>query len=161
VTKELPVSVFATIVVTTLLMFASRDAAQTPGQTCTVEITAPTAGATVSDAGEAIGTAKGIPPGAHLWIFCRRVGIALLWPQGGGPAAVTNGNGKWKAFVTYGLPRDAGAQFQVVAAVVDDTKNAELLNWVKKSDETGQYPGIIPPAFLPDCEVKSVVVTRR
>lgn len=133
-------------------------AAQQKAAECEVQIVSPQAGNRVSAEGMVEGTAN-MPAGKHLWIFAHRKGLALWWPEGGGPALVQNG--RWQVLVTFGLPRDAGSDFEITAAVVDDARNAELLNWVKKAEETGNYPGIVLPASVSGCLVRSVIVTKQ
>jgi hypothetical protein len=111
----------------------------------------------VSAEGDVTGVAT-IPNGSHLWIFCHRKGLGLWWPQGGGPAQLKDG--KYSVVVTYGLPRDAGSSFELIAAVVDEAKHAELLNWVREAETKGSYPGMVLPASRDGCVTKTTIVTK-
>jgi hypothetical protein len=62
---------------------------------------------------------------------------------------------------TFGQKRDNGSQFEIAAVVVDRTTNDKLLNWVKKAEETGQYPGMEFPSTIEACQLQQVTVTKR
>lgn len=133
--------------------------AQDKPNSCGVEFTTPQSGDRVAGEGNVSGSAKNLPPGAHVWVFAHRRGLGLWWPQGGGAAKVQEG--KWLAFVTYGQSRDLGSDFELTTAVLGDTSDADMNNWIKRAEETGQYPGIRLPASLQGCISKTVVVTRE
>jgi hypothetical protein len=42
-----------------------------------------------------------------------------------------------------GVPRDIGSQSEITARVVDANGNSDLERWVRDSDNTGRYSGII------------------
>jgi hypothetical protein len=154
-------STSVTMMIAGLLALMSAGATQTPDPPCTLAITAPKSGGKVSDAEDVTGTAKGVPPGAHLWVFSHRKGIAKVWPQAGGSPHI-DPDSTWSAYVTFGVPRDSGAPFEIIAAVVDDARHADLMKWVNKSDEAARYDiGVDQPTFLPACQVQRVVVTRK
>jgi hypothetical protein len=104
------------------------------------------------------GTAS-IPAGKYLWVLAHREGLALWWPEGGGSATVIDGS--WKALVTYGVDRDVSYRFEVATAVVDQGINERLMAWVKKTGETGQYPGIEFPSTVDGCPIQRITVTRE
>lgn len=143
-----------------LLVFvlSAVDAAMAQAQQCRVEIASPVMGDKVRAEGDVSGTAQ-IPAGTHLWVFANRRGLALVWPQGGGPVRISDG--KWRALVTYGVPRDDGSDFEVRALVLTAGQNTELLNWVDRAERTGQYPGMRLPPFVEGCPAPQVVVTKR
>jgi hypothetical protein len=62
--------------------------------------------------------------------------------------------------VTYGQNRDLGSDFELMVAVLADAADADMNNWIKRAEETGQYPGVRLPASLQGCVTKSIVVTR-
>ena len=134
-------------------------AAQEKANSCSVEITSPQSGDRVSGEGDATGSAKNLPPGAHVWIFGHRRGLGLWWPQGGGAAQVRDG--KWRVFVTYGQNRDLGSDFELTTAVLADADDAAMNNWIKRAEETGQYPGIRLLPSLQGCITKTIIVTRE
>ena len=125
---------------------------------CRVEISSPVVTDRVRAEGEVSGTAQ-IPPGTHLWIFANRRGLALVWPQGGGPARLVDG--KWRVLATYGVPRDEGSDFEIRAAVLTAAQNSELLSLVDRAERSGQYPGLRMPPPVEGCPIREVVVTRR
>src|SRR5208337_5228443 len=118
---------------------------QAQGQSCTVTIVAPSAEDKVAEMDQVKGTGT-IPADTYLWVFAHRKGLALWWPQGGGPAVITKGT--WEVTATFGLERDNGRQFEIAAAVVDRNTNEKLMNWVNKASETGQYPGMNFPSTV-------------
>lgn len=126
--------------------------------TCNVAITSPRSGDRVSDDGTVKGTAT-MPLATHLWVFAHRRGLGLWWPQGGGQAQIRDG--KWSVLVTYGLPRDAGNEFEVAAGIFDDTENKKLLSWIRKAEETGQYPGMHLPESVEGCPTQVLIVTKE
>jgi hypothetical protein len=83
----------------------------------------------------------------------------VWWPQGGAPAAIEDG--KWSVLVTYGVPRDTGATFEVTARVVDAPANQKIKEWFKRVEETGTYPGMRLPAFVEECGAPPVVSVLR
>ncbi len=127
-------------------------------QTCNIVITTPSEGDSVQGEGQVEGTAT-VPAGTHLWIFAHRKGLGLWWPEGGGSAPIS-AKGKWEVLVTYGIPRDAGSDFEITTAVVSDADNDRLLNWVKRAEETGQYPGMRLPASVEGCPTPRRVVKK-
>jgi hypothetical protein len=103
-----------------------------------VKILAPASHETVGAAGAAEGTAL-LPPGCHFWVLAHRKDVEGWWPQGGGPIAVCNG--RWRAHVRYGEPRDAGHEFEIAALIVGEpTHNL----W----KEANPPVGLPPPKFI-------------
>jgi hypothetical protein len=135
-------------------MVTARAAAQND---CHVAITVPHDGGNVSETDDVRGTGK-IPGGAYLWIFAHRKGLALWWPEGGGPATITNG--EWDVTATFGQARDKGHPFEISAAVVDQSTHDKLVAWVKKTNETGQYPGMDHPTTVQGCAPVRLTVTK-
>jgi hypothetical protein len=132
--------------------------AQEKSNPCIAEFTTPQSGDRVAGEGDVSGSAKNLPAGSHVWVFAHRRGLGLWWPQGGGAAKVQDG--KWLAFVTYGQNRDLGSDFELTVAVLADAADADMNNWIKRAEETGQYPGVRLPASQQGCITKSIVVTR-
>ena len=126
--------------------------------TCSVNFTTPQSGDRVAGEGDASGLAKDLPAGAHVWIFAHRRGLGLWWPQGAGAAKVREG--KWRAYVTYGQNRDLGSDFELTTAALSDADDADMNNWIKRAEDTGQYPGIRLPASLQGCMTNTIIVTR-
>jgi hypothetical protein len=77
------------------------------------------------------------PTGIHLWLFAQRKGLGLWWPQAGGEVRVGR-DGTWKGFVTYGMDRDQGREFEVLAMVVDEPTRANLSKWIAQAEATGR-----------------------
>jgi hypothetical protein len=126
-------------------------------ESCRVEFTDPKSGDSVPNEGDVKGTAT-IPPGTHLWIFAHRRGLALWWPQGGGPAQIDKQ--EWMVFVTYGQDRDRGSQFEVAAVVLEEKDHEDMLNVIKRY-EGGQYAGVQMPPPARDCSIPKMIVTKR
>jgi len=145
----------------TLLLLAAAlwiAAAQEMVNPCTVQIANPQSGDRVQAEANISGLARNIPAGAHVWLFAHRRGLGLWWPQGGGAAQIRDG--RWQVYVTFGQTRDSGSDFEITAAVLSDAGNADMNNWVKRAEDTGQYPGVRLPASLQGCVSNAVVVTR-
>src|ERR1700733_2298506 len=120
---------FVTVICITSLVSPFAALAQKQGEkSCTVEFSQPKQGNSVSGQAKASGTAA-FPSGKHLWIFAHIQGLALWWPQCGGPAQV-NGD-KWVCQVTYGQERDRGSDFEVAAVVLDDKDDSDMRNVIK------------------------------
>ena len=90
--------------------------AQGQEQSCNVQIVSPSGDDKVAETEQVKGTGN-IPVGTYLWIFVHRKGLALWWPQGGGPATITKGG--WEVMATFGVERDNGHQFEIAAAGSD------------------------------------------
>jgi len=153
-------SMVAVVVALLSLSFLVKGGAvdQNPPGPCKITITSPRAGTSVTSEADVLGTAS-IPPGTHLWVFVHRRGLALWWPQGGGPASLTEG--QWRVLATFGQTKDAGSDFEITVAIVDTAKNNELLNWVERAEKSGTYPGMRLPTSIEGCLVTPMVVTRR
>ena len=124
---------------------------------CTVEFSEPKQGSSVSGEGKASGTAT-FPPGKHLWIFAHIQGLALWWPQCGGPAQIEKD--RWVCHVVYGQNRDSGSDFEVAAVVLDDKDDTDMRN-VIKGYQKGEYPGVELPPPTDGCPISKVIVTRK
>jgi hypothetical protein len=146
-----------TIVVLVLFLAALSSSAQERSRACKIEISSPRSGDRVGSEGIAEGTAT-VPKGKYLWVLARRKGLGIWWPQGSGPAEITEG--KWRVLVAYGGPRDAGAGFEVTVTVVDESTNAKLLDWVRKAEISGQYAGIRLPESIEGCASRTVVIDK-
>jgi tetratricopeptide (TPR) repeat protein len=127
---------------------------------CEVNITRPRTGDPVG--GEAVisGDAQ-IPEGTNLWVFLHRVGLAIWWPQGGGPAAIKN-DGRWKVLATLD-PNDQNwdTQYEVSALVLDAAASAKLDKWYEDGQGSGSYHGIRLPASVKDCAPVTITVTKE
>jgi hypothetical protein len=147
--------------VTMILLAASlwTGAAQDKTNSCNVNFTTPQSGDRVAAEGDVSGSAKNLPPGAHVWVFAHRRGLGLWWPQGGGAAKVREG--RWRVVVTYGQNRDLGSEFELTTAVLADADDSDMNNWIKRAEETGQYPGIRLPASVQGCVTDTIIVTRE
>jgi hypothetical protein len=127
---------------------------------CTLAITSPTQGGNVGPDGDATGTARGVPSGAHVWVLSHRRGIGLWWPQGGGEARLARA-GEWKVFVTYGQDRDRGREFEVIVVAVSQQEHNDLNKWVAEAERSGKYNGIQMPTLIEACSPQTVVATRN
>ena len=148
---------FALLVIGSAFCLSDVAVAQKDTSECAVTITSPKPGAMVAEDAQVEGRAV-IPPGKFLWVFGRRKGLQLWWPQGGGPATITNGS--WQAVVTFGTEKDVSREFEAATAVVDSNTNEQLQSWVKKAEETGRYPGIKFPSTIGGCRIADVTVTK-
>lgn len=142
-------------------LFPAGALAQTAKSSpCDVTVTAPSTGAKAGSDVLVSGRAT-VPPGSALWAFAHRKGLAIWWPQGGGPAEVDRG--EYSVLVTLGGPQDVGAEFEILVEVVDGAESAKLDAWFKRADATGNYPGMGLPTFVAGCGVPpriTVVKTR-
>jgi hypothetical protein len=141
--------------VCTPLTFAQQPGS---GDTCSMEITNPKEGEGVGADGEVSGKAI-IPPGKSLWVFVHRKGLQGWWPQGGGPAGLDQGN--WQVSVTYGLLRDIGRDFEVVALAVESEANTTLKAWFERADRTGTYSPMDLPTTSANCSIARVTVRKN
>ena len=123
---------------------------------CRVQITAPEAGSNVAIVQNVAGTGT-VPPGKFLWVFAHRQGLANWWPEGGGPAKIRNG--EWLVNTTFGTEQDSGADFEITAAVVDESTNAQLSKTVQDWARSNYYPGTTFPDYT--CKSKEVIVKRK
>jgi hypothetical protein len=150
---------FVAVICISSLALPIAALAQKQGEkSCTVEFSEPRQGGTVSGQGTAKGTAT-VPPGKHLWIFAHIQGLALWWPQCGGPARIEKD--RWVCQVTYGQNRDSGSDFEVAAAVLDDKDNTDMRNVIKGYEQKGAYPGVELPPPTEGCAISRVIVTRK
>ena len=112
---------------------------QAHAQTCKLTLTSPMEGAKVGASELVRGTTtNGV---GHFWVFAHREGLSNWWPQGGSPAS-PKPDGSFAVLVTFGEGRDAGANFEVIGAWVDDAANATILAYVKETEHSGNYPGM-------------------
>ena len=151
----------AAFVIASTLLIGVGSTAQEAGR-CKAEITSPKRGDPVNTSGNVRGTAT-VPPGMFLWVFAQREGLARWWPQSGGAARIRDG--EWVVHAVYGDERDpgkdAGANFVVTVAVVDQKAHDEIVKYVKKSESENYYPGMDLPAANPGCASKDIIVKRR
>ncbi len=131
--------------------------AQNPGQECSVHIVQPKPDQSVRSPESVIGTAH-IPVGTKLWVLAHRKGFALWWPQGG--ASVDLSGSDWAVLTFFGEGRDDGANFEIAARVFDERQNAFLEAWVKRTIDTGQFPGITMPPYVAECGAETVTVRK-
>jgi predicted Zn-dependent peptidase len=124
-------------------------------QKCSVEVQTPRNGETVSRTVRVEGVAT-VPPETFLWILTHPKGSPLWWPKGNRAAVVTEG--RWGVRATLGQRPDAAQPVEIAAAVVDADRNDDLIGWVRKTQETGLYPGIEFPVTVPACQVQRVSV---
>lgn len=145
-----------------LCMTSMPAVAQKATTKCEVRITEPSAGQEVAARVNVRGTAK-FAPGLHVWTFARRVAtyrtLRVWWPQGEG--TVDNSTGAWETSASIGVPEDVGYQFDVAAAVFDQKEHLQLINWLKKGMETGNYGPIEMPAAVCVAPMVTVKKTRH
>jgi hypothetical protein len=125
---------------------------------CKIEISSPRPGTPVGGDYLIKGSAQ-VPAGTYLWVFVHVRGLALWWPQGGGPVVVEK-NGKWEALAFFGIERDAGKDFEIAVAALDSEANIDLLKWYKRTEDTGQYPGMRFPSVIKGCPIERMTVTK-
>jgi hypothetical protein len=94
--------------------FASR---RKPAKRGRVEILSPASHESVATTGTVEGTAL-LPEGTYLWILVHRNDLDEWWPQAGGATAVCDG--RWRASVRYGEPRDVGHEFEIAALIIGE-----------------------------------------
>jgi hypothetical protein len=125
-------------------------------QQCDITITAPKPGDEVGATGTVEGKAT-IPEKGHLWILAHMTGLGDWWPQGQGPATVTDG--AWEVTAYFGQAQDVGKKFEVAAAVVGDADNQKLIKWVAEAPGKG-YPGTRFPNTVAGCPIRKVTVLK-
>jgi len=159
-TKRRPLSCLAILLLVPTLLSQAKlvsQAQQHSEPQCSVEILSPRPGGQVAESSLVKGKAN-IPSGKDLWVFVHVKGLALWWPQGAGPASIEDG--KWEVLAYWGAPQDSGRDFDVLAAVLEPAVSNRLLDWVKKGDETGTYPGMRFPAVVHSCPITRITVTK-
>lgn len=140
-----------------LLLLASVSMAQ-QAQQCKIEISSPRPGESVGGQEQIKGSAQ-TPAGTFLWVFVHVKGLALWWPQGGGAAIPEKG--QWQVLAFFGVDRDAGKDFEIAAVALDSDANNEILKWYKRTEETGQYPGMRFPSSVKGCPIEKFTVTKN
>lgn len=127
-------------------------------ESCAVSILEPSPDTKVSEVDQVKGTGT-IPAWSYLWVFAHREGLAFWWPEGGGPAVITNRT--WEVTATFGQERDNGRRFEIAAVVVDRNTHEKLMSWVKKANETNQYPGMSLPPAIEGCKREVIMTTKE
>jgi hypothetical protein len=125
---------------------------------CRITIDLPRPGTQVGTSTPVNGAAV-IKTGTHLWVFAHRKGLAIWWPQGSGEASIRDG--QWEVLANIGGPDDRGAQFEIMAAVVDSNEDSKLNKWVQDSEQSGKYPGIKLPPSVAECGAPRIVTVTR
>jgi hypothetical protein len=148
----------ATLLVLLALASSSHVTAQTFNQKCSVAIAGPKmgdrVGADVLVQGRVMWTGQG-----SLWAFAHRQGLAIWWPQGGGPVPLDQ-NGAFEVLVSIGTPDDVGAEFEIVVQVVSPSDSKRLDTWFRRASETGVYAGIPLPPAVRECVEGRVTVVK-
>jgi len=127
---------------------------------CSVAILSAGSGGGVSQTDTISGVAT-LPSGVNLWIFTQVKGSKLWWAQGGGDAArVAPGGGQWTASATFGLPQEAGKDFNIAAVPVDDDTDVSLTMSARRANAKHNYPGMALPASADNCRAAKVTVHR-
>jgi hypothetical protein len=155
-----PSTRFALVVVALALFVTVARAERLASSTdtsCSVAIVSPEAGEMVGRQRVVSGTAT-IPPGGHLWVFAHIKGLYGWWPQGGGEAEVVDGT--WDVMTFFGQAHDIGAQFDIAAAIVNDSINQDLEAYVERSARAGDWPPIRLPNVFQGCPVSRVTTTK-
>lgn len=145
-------AIFAILLTGASSVLLGQSTQRTPA--CKIEITSPTFRMDVSAKIEANGTAQN-PSGTYIWVFARRKGLELWWPQ---PRGMVR-EGSWRGPVYFGTLDDVGSQFEVLAAVVTDDVDRRLRAWFSIAERTGAYPPIPLPQVL--CTTLVVVIRTR
>ena len=118
--------------------------ADTPASACSLSIVEPRTGER-HGGGVLVSGKASVPADRFLWTFSHRRGLAVWWPQGGGPATINDG--EYAVLTTLGQPQDVGAEFEIRVQIVDAAESEKLNAWFKRGDATGRYDGIpLPPA---------------
>jgi len=102
-----------------------------------------------------------LPPDADLWLLARREGQGGWWPQGGDRIPVDSG-GRWRTPVRLGEPSDAGARFDLLAAVVGPLTTARWRCWLARARaDPDLEPAQLPPGEFILAERRRSVTRRR
>lgn len=101
-----------------------------------IRIEEPASGHTVAGMARVRGRAK-LSPQARLWIFARRADLSGWWPQGDGPAIVSEG--KWEQICKFGEAGDAGREFDIAVLALDEVKHQRVLRWFIESGRLGRW----------------------
>jgi hypothetical protein len=114
-------------------------------------ITSPSPDASVSAIATVYGKSQRFN-GRSLWLFAQREGLTVWWPQGG--EVQVDASGAFMQSVFLGQQQDVGFKFNIVAQWVDESVNRDLVNYMRRAEETGKYPGILLPPGSPVTQVK-------
>src|SRR6266540_3283138 len=138
---------------------------QLGGETTTTTIPSPTVKITSLGPGQRVpievsevrGTSMGLRPGQEIWIVV--VSAARYYPQDGPVVVAPNGN--WVSPpVFFGIDRDAGRTFYVLAVLANSPAGKVFDHYIEVGNRTTNFPGI---SRLPTgaSEYYRVVVIRR
>lgn len=122
--------------------------------TCSVAILDPAPGSLVGQRAIVKGTAT-LPPGSHLWLFARREGLSVWWPQGGGPAEVNDR--EFSVLSYFGIEADKGPAFEVRAAIVDGRTSQAIA--ARLADATSDKSMVFPDT-IDGCPVAKLRVQK-
>jgi hypothetical protein len=135
--------------------FPHPATAQAQPRPCSVVVESPVDGGRVlQPAGDVSGTAT-LPPEGRLWVLVRHQGLAGWWPEGGGPAPVTDG--RWRVYATYGEPEELG-NFEIAVVVVGPEADQTLRRWVQEARPP--WPPTSFPNTLPQCPMRMIVIQK-
>lgn len=153
-----PVRMLGFAVLTTLAA-SSADAQNWGAPTaCSIVIQSAGSGGGVSQTDTISGMAT-LPSDAALWIFTQAKGSNQWWPQGGDAARVLPG-GSWTIRATFGLPQEAGKDFNIAAVPVDEDTDVSLTMSARRANAKHVYPGMALPPAADNCKAVRVTVHR-
>lgn len=120
------------------------------------EILIPQAG-TVPREMTASGTARDVPEGHSVFLL---VEIGRHYPQG--PLLQLLPDGTWSRVVRFGQPGDSNQRFNLHLVEAGPAGTATLNTYLRRAQETGEFPGIAANAIPSDVKfLDSVAVTRQ
>jgi hypothetical protein len=108
-----------------------------------ISIDTPAAGAVVG-AQETVSGHAALAPASMLWLFVHRIDIEGWWPQGS--VSIARSPQPWEVVCRFGEEIDAGHEFEIAAAAVEEATHRRLQGWVDECRHTREYP----PIQLPD-----------
>lgn len=101
------------------------------------------------------GTAKNISEGQTVWIVIYPHTALKYYPIN----KANIQNEKWSLTAQFGLEKDTGTQFDIIAVLADKQAQLELTNYIEECEEEKDWPGVMS---LPEGvkEYSRVTVTR-
>jgi hypothetical protein len=111
-----------------------------PPPVTTVKITQPVNGDSVEHTEVVRGTSQKIPDEQKIWIvvFVQKAGRYYIQNN---PADV-QANGEWTSLTYFGIPKDVGLKFDILAVTADNDAQAAFSRYLNEARDRNDYPGL-------------------
>jgi hypothetical protein len=131
--------------------------ATTPAAT-TVKITYPDDKGMVEQGETVRGTSQNIPAGQKIWVVIFIPKVGRYYPQNN-PATVQP-DGNWNSLTSFGVPKDKGLKFDVLAVTTDGNAQNAFRDYLKDARDKSDFPGLeqLPAGAT---QQHNVTVTRK